>query len=63
MLTNDKEIAICDRFSHLGSDAYSGCQKCPLRKGDMVYDVRCKANSHYDSGVKDWVYDDTYEER
>ena len=56
MLTNEREKAICKKYSTRDSDGIVLCNACPLCKGSG-YDFRCKANSHYNRKTKEWEYD------
>ena len=59
MLANDRERKICDKYSARDETGKVHCAECPLNKGDPNrYDFRCKANSHYDRHLGDWIYDD-----
>ena len=61
MLKNDKERKICEKYSWDDAGKVH-CNECPLYKGNFrAHDFRCKANSHYDRHLKDWVYDDNQE--
>lgn len=57
MITNSKEQRICDKYSQPDETGKIRCYDCPLRKGTGNYDFRCKANSHYDKRLKEWVTD------
>lgn len=57
MITNAKEVKICNKYSAKDSDGKVHCCECPLRKGTGSYDFRCKANSHYDRKEREWIYD------
>lgn len=60
MITNEKERKICKKYSSYDDDGFVNCDKCPLNKGDpQIHDFRCKANSHYDRHLKEWVYDES----
>lgn len=56
MLTNEREKAICKKYSTPDIDGFVRCNTCPLRKG-TGNDFRCKANSHYNRKTKEWEYD------
>lgn len=58
MLTTDRERKICERYSKYDEEDKVHCFECPLRKAESTYDFRCKANSHYDRHLQEWVYDD-----
>ncbi len=58
MITNEKERKICKKYSAYDDDGHVHCNECPLQKGNPAqWDFRCKANSHYDRHLKEWVYD------
>ena len=57
MLTTKREQKTCEKYSAKDRDEDVTCYLCPLRKGVDRMDFRCKANSHYDRHVQDWVYD------
>lgn len=61
MLTNEREKAICKKYSTRDIDGIVLCNICPLRKGSG-YDFRCKANSHFNRKTKEWEYDYESEE-
>lgn len=56
MLTNDREHRNCKKYGARGPDGKVRCSECPLVK-DKAYRL-CKANSHYDRSLKEWVMDD-----
>lgn len=59
MLTNDRERRICEKYSARDENDKVKCRECPLVKGNFKsWDFRCKANSHYDRKIQDWVYDE-----
>lgn len=57
MLTNDKEKEICEEYSTRDERGVSHCRECPLRRSNNQWDFQCKANSHYDAKLREWVYD------
>lgn len=58
MLTNDRERKICAKYSAYDENGKVHCLECPLQKGyPRWWDFRCKANSHYDLNMREWVYD------
>lgn len=60
MLMNEKDKKICEKYSAYDEDGFVHCNECPLQKGNpKLWDFRCKANSHYDRHLRDWVYDST----
>lgn len=59
MITNQKEQKICEKYGQRDEKGLVHCFECPLSKGNpKQYDFRCKANSHYDRKLKEWVYDE-----
>ena len=56
MLTNDRERKVCETYGARGNDGKVRCNECPLVKDKA--DMLCKANSHYDRHLKEWVMDD-----
>ena len=59
MLTNERDRKICARYSQRDERHRVHCFECPLQKGNFeLWDFRCKANSHYDRKIQDWVYDE-----
>ena len=58
MLTNDRERAICKRYSARDETGTVHCKECTLRKSKDRYDFQCKANSHYDRHDRQWKYDE-----
>lgn len=58
-LTNEREKKICEKYGARDKDGRVHCCDCPLKKGDPIrHDFRCKANSHYDRKLREWVPDD-----
>ena len=59
MLTNDREIRTCAKYSAYDDTGHVHCHECPLTKGNFsAYDFRCKANSHFNRSTGEWEYDD-----
>ena len=67
MLKTDRDKRICARYSK----RYRGCVncgECPLSLARIhpevvgLYDLMCKANSHYDRHLREWVPDEEGEE-
>ena len=57
-LATDREEKICKKYGARDSNDKVHCYECPLLKGNPDnYDFRCKANSHYDKHIKEWVMD------
>ena len=64
MLTSERERKICDKYSAVDGTGHVHCDKCPLVKGNPKrYDFRCKANSHYNKHLREWIYDVDEEEQ
>ena len=57
MIKTQREQKICEKYGKRDKDGHVHCFECPLRKSKGDYDFRCKANSHYDRKLKDWVND------
>ena len=55
MIINPRDKAICKKYGKQVNGKYH-CNECPLRKG-TGYDMRCKANSHYNYKTKEWEWD------
>lgn len=59
MITDPKEQKICDEYSARDSRGFVHCRECPLQRGDLgPWNTQCKANSHYDRKLREWVLDD-----
>ena len=59
MITNPREMKICAKYSAYDETGHVHCNNCPLVEGDFRWwDFRCKANSHYDRKLGEWVYDE-----
>lgn len=56
MLTNDRERAICAKYSARGEDGNVNCHSCPLVKSH--YALLCKANSSYNRSTGEWEPDE-----
>lgn len=62
MLTNEREKAICKKYSAYDENGFVRCDECPLSKGNSkIWDFRCKANSHYNRHTHEWEFDETEE--
>lgn len=57
MLTNEREKAICKKYSTRDSEGKVHCNECPLNKSKGMWNAICKANSHYNRKTKEWEYD------
>ena len=57
MLTNEREKAICKKYSARDSYGKVHCNECTLNIGKGMWDLRCKATSHYNRKTKEWEYD------
>ena len=60
MITNPKEQKICDEYSARDERGFVHCSECPLRRNIGMWNFQCKANSHYDRKLRDWLYDEEY---
>ena len=59
MLTTEREKKICKKYGTRDKNGHINCLQCPLVKGEpSKYDFRCKANSHLDRKLKEWIVDD-----
>ena len=58
MLTNDREKAICNKYSARDGAGYVHCAECPLVRPSRYSDISCKATAHYDRHLHEWVMDD-----
>lgn len=54
MLTNERERAICEKYSAIDQDGRVRCFNCPLVINQ--YERTCKRDMHYQDGR--WVKDD-----
>lgn len=61
MITNPREQKICNKYSAYDDTGHVHCFECPLNKSIGMYDFICKANSHYDRHIGEWVIDDVTE--
>lgn len=62
MLTNEREKAICKKYSAHDENGFVHCDECPLSKGNPeIWDFRCKANSHYNRHTHEWEFDESEE--
>lgn len=57
MITNQREQKICDKYGTRDENGRFHCSECPLRKGNGLYDFRCKANSRYNRHTQEWEYE------
>ena len=57
MLRTEKEKAICQKYSAQDEAGYVHCSECPLVRPSPYNDCSCKATSHYDRHLKEWVPD------
>ena len=62
MLKNDKDRRTCERYGARDETGHVHCTECPLNVSKYVWDFMCKANSHYDRHLKEWVPDEVEEE-
>lgn len=60
-LTNEYEVRTCAKYSARDAGGFVHCFECSLVV-DGSY-LMCKANSHYDRRLKEWVLDEDYTER
>ena len=58
MLRNDKEKAICEKYSAKDQNGKVHCSDCPLVVSAAA--LMCKATAHYNYRRKEWVFDDNY---
>ena len=56
MLTTDRDRRTCEKYGAQGKDGLVRCKYCPLVV-NYTY-LMCKANSHWDSHLREWVPDD-----
>ncbi len=58
MLTNDREKAICDKYSALDETKHVHCNECPLNLADKTGgEIACKATHHYNRHTREWEPD------
>ena len=57
-LTNDRERAICAKYSARDETGHVHCTECPLTVYSWRYECACKAIMHYDRHERDWVPDE-----
>lgn len=57
-LTNDRDRAICAKYSARDETWHVHCLECPLRVQSNWSDIACKAIMHYDRHERDWVPDE-----
>lgn len=61
MLKNEREKAICDKYSAYDETMHVHCNECPLNSKNYGTDMppmTCKAVMHYDRHLREWVCDD-----
>lgn len=58
MLKSEKDKRTCSKYSAYDAEGYVHCMECPL----VVDALMCKANSHYDRHLGEWVPDEEGEE-
>ena len=63
MLKNEREYAICDKFSVLDENLHAHCYECPLNLREKLGgEIGCKATHHYDRSLREWVPDEFTED-
>lgn len=55
-LTSDRERKICKKYSKQDNDGKVHCFECPLVKDERS--MMCKAFTHYDKHLREWVVDE-----
>lgn len=61
MLKTEREKAICRKYGVKDEAGNIHCAECPLVRPSPYSDCSCKATSHYDRHLREWVPDEVGE--